>query len=255
VTQIRFLLLDPDPKVQEAAAALASRGHTVIGVADMQDALRRAATHAADVIVLSPDLPGLDLPAFVRTLRTLPATALTPILFLSAKAPVEGRLQGYLLGSDDFLPKPVEPREMELRLAVAKRLRDKAETTFKPKPADSGDFSSAAVLTAFKGSLDQIGLPSLLSLIDMERKTGVLVVVLEPGKEKLRIFFSDGRVMRAAFDKRDKPKNAELLYGILGSNQGRFEFRNQPVEIRDEIQSPTARLLLEGARLIDESRR
>lgn len=241
--------------MQQVAAALVSHGHLGVIAGGPEDAIRAASRNEADVLVISPELFGLDLTAFIRALRMAPETALTPVIFLASKASIEPMIQGFQLGSDDFLPKPVDARELELRLAVSKRLREKAETSFKPRHPESADFSSATLLTAFRGSLDQIGLPSLLSLIDMERKTGVLVVVLEPGKDKVRLFFHDGRVIRAAFDKKDKPKNAELIYAILGRNQGRFEFRNLAVDGKDEIQSPIARLLLEGARLIDESRR
>jgi hypothetical protein len=89
----------------------------------------------------------------------------------------------------------------------------------------------------------------------MERKTGMLVLILEPGKEKGRIYFSEGRVIRAAYDKKDRPKNAEMIYELLGHTEGKFEFRNVMVDTRDEVHSPTAHLLLEGARLIDEARR
>jgi len=81
------------------------------------------------------------------------------------------------------------------------------------------------------------------------------VLVLEPGKEKARLYFHDGRVMRALYDKKDRPKNADLVYELLGGTEGKFEFRNMIVDSKDEVHSPTAHLLLEGARLIDEARR
>jgi hypothetical protein len=110
-------------------------------------------------------------------------------------------------------------------------------------------------MTAFRGTLDQIGLPSILSLVEMEQKTGMLVLVLDPGKEKARLYFSEGRAVRALYDKKDRPKNAELIYELLGRTEGKFEFRNMVVDGTDEIRNPTALLLLEGARLIDEARR
>jgi CheY-like chemotaxis protein len=192
---------------------------------------------------------------FVRTLRTHPESALVPVLFLGEQEPVEEKIQGFQLGSDDFLTKPVDPREVELRVAVANKLRTKAESILRPKNMDSPDFSSPGIMTAFRGTLDQIGLPSILSLVDMERKTGMLVLILEPAKEKARIYFYEGNVVRAHYDKKDKPKNAELIYELLARTEGKFEFRNMIVDSKDEVRSPTAHLLLEGARLIDESRR
>jgi hypothetical protein len=93
-------------------------------------------------------------------------------------------------------------------------------------------------MTAFRGTLDQIGLPSILSLVDMERKTGMLVLILEPGKEKARIQFIDGRVVRAAYDKKDRPKNAELIYELLGRTEGKFEFRNVMIDSRTRSTAP-----------------
>ena len=83
----------------------------------------------------------------------------------------------------------------------------------------------------------------------------MLVLVLDPAKEKARLYFWEGRVVRAAYDKKDKPKNAELIYELLARTEGKFEFRNMVVDSKDEVHSPTAHLLLEGARLIDESHR
>ena len=55
---------------------------------------------------------------------------------------------------------------------------------------------------------------------------------------------------------RAKPEDlGELVYELLGRTEGKFEFRNMVVDSADEIRNPTALLLLEGARLIDEARR
>lgn len=252
---VKILLIDPDAATQATMyAALAGRGYEFTQVSDGEAGLRSAVSSLPDVIVIDPGAPKLDIPIFVRTLRTRPESALVPVLFLAPPEGIEEQTQGFQLGSDDFLPKPVDPRELELRIAVANKLRAKAEALLRPKTNDM-DFSSPGILTAFKGTLDQIGLPSILSLVDMERKTGMLVLVLEPGKEKARLYFYEGRCVRAAYDKTATPKNADLVYELLGRSEGKFEFRNMMVEARDEIQSPTARLLLEGARLIDERRR
>lgn len=252
----RILLLDPDEAVRRtAAAALLPDKYDIAHAADGDEGLQKAVGARPEIILLSPDAPKLDLALFVRTLRTRPETTLIPILFLAPKADVEEKISGFTLGADDFLPKPLDGRELELRVAVAIRLREKMETAFRPKGPVAEDFSSPALLTAFRGQLTQIGLPSLLSLIDMERKTGMLVLILEPEREKVRLYFEEGRVVRAKIDNRQEPSNAELIYDIMGRSQGKFEFRMVPVDNRDEISMPTARLLLEGARIMDEARR
>jgi CheY-like chemotaxis protein len=247
------LVASDEPTRAAVAGALNGRGYTITSFNDGEKALENALATPPGVVVLDVAAPHLDIVVFVRTLRTHPTCALVPVIFLGEQAPVEEKIQGFQLGSDDFLAKPVDPREVELRCAVANKLREKAEGVLRPRD-QSPDFSSPGIMTAFRGTLDQIGLPSILSLVDMERKTGMLVLVLEPAKEKARVYFYDGRVVRAMYDKKDRPKNAELIYELLGRCEGKFEFRNLIVDAKDEVMSPTAHLLLEGARLIDESR-
>ncbi|HLY10251.1 MAG TPA: DUF4388 domain-containing protein [Planctomycetota bacterium] len=250
-----LLVASDEPTRSAIASALSGRGYQITSFTYGDEALKNALAAIPGVIILDVAAPHLDIAHFVRTLRTHPESALVPVLFLGEQVPVEEKIQGFQLGSDDFLTKPVDQREVELRVAVANKLREKAESVLRPKAMDSPDFSSPGMLTAFRGTLDQIGLPSILSLVDMERKTGMLVLVLEPGKEKARLYFHDGRVMRALYDKKDRPKNADLVYELLGRTEGKFEFRNMIVDSKDEVHSPTAHLLLEGARLIDEARR
>jgi CheY-like chemotaxis protein len=256
VSLTRLLLIDPDEAVLRAVrAALPPNRYDVLQAADGEQGFQLAMAAKPELILLAPETPKIDLTTFVRSLRTRPLTTLIPILFLAPKESLAEKLNGFTLGSDDFLPKPLDPRELEVRVAVSIRLREKMETAFRPKGPVSEDFSSPAVLTAFRGQLIQIGVPSLLSLIDMERKTGMLVLILEPEREKVRVYFDHGRVVRAKIDTRDEPQNAELIYDIMGRTQGKFEFRTVPVDPRDEIGLPTARLLLEGARIMDETRR
>jgi len=257
VALVKILVVDPDPATQSTvASALDGRGYDITNVGDGEQGLKTATSVIPDVIIMNAAAPKLDIANFIHTLRTRPESALVPVLFIGEQDPVEKQIQGFQLGSDDFLHQPLEPRDLELRIAVANKLRQKAENTLRPKvDPNQADFSSPGIMTAFKGTLDQIGLPSILSLVDMERKTGMLVLILEPGKEKARIYFSEGRVLRASYDKKPSPKNAELIYELLAHTEGKFEFRNAMVDPKDEVHSPTARLLLEGARLIDEGRR
>jgi CheY-like chemotaxis protein len=256
VALTRVLLIDPDEAVfRTVTAALLPDKYDVAHAREPGAALQMAVSSIPEIILLATDTPKLDLTLFVRTLRMWPKTVLIPIIFFAAKEAVLEKVAGFTLGADEFLPKPISGRELEVRVAVSLRLREKMETAFRPKGPVSEDFSSPALLTAFRGQLTQIGLPSLLSLIDMERKTGMLVLILEPEREKVRLTFSEGRLTRAKIDGRETPNNADLIYDILGRTQGKFEFRAVPVDTRDEINLPTARLLLEGARIMDETRR
>jgi DNA-binding response OmpR family regulator len=85
--------------------------------------------------VLDLMLPGLDGLELCKKLRADPATALTPVIMLTAKAEESDKIVGLELGADDYLTKPFSPRELVARVkailrrslhrpnATAKRLR------------------------------------------------------------------------------------------------------------------------------------
>jgi hypothetical protein len=87
----------------------------------------------------------------------------------------------------------------------------------------------------------------------MERKTGILVVTFEPSLEKASLYFSEGRVFSAHLSGRKEPRNAEVVYSLLACTVGTFDFHPSDVGLDDELQCSTTRLIVEGARRMDEA--
>jgi hypothetical protein len=108
-------------------------------------------------------------------------------------------------------------------------------------------------LAGFRGRLDEIGLPSLLCILETERRTGMLVLTLEPGRGRAQLHLSEGRIFRAHLEGREEPRNAELVYGLIAGMHGTFDFRPSGAVLGDDIQSSTTRLLIEGARRMSEA--
>jgi DNA-binding response OmpR family regulator len=80
------------------------------------DALRQAAAHVPDLILLDVMMPGMDGFEVCRQLRADPRTAAIPILMLTALDEVTGRPRGVLAGTDDFLGKPFARAELLARV-------------------------------------------------------------------------------------------------------------------------------------------
>ena len=248
-----ILIADADLAThREVEKALAGKGYELAYATDGTLALATAERVKPDVLIIDPDLPQVDGTTVVRTLRTKPEWAMIPAIFLADRAAVEPRIQGFMIGADDFLPKPLNPAHLDERVEAAKLKSEKTESTIRTAPEEA-EFS--VVMSGFRGSLEQIGLPSLMTLMEIERKSGQLVIVLEDLGDKARLFFYEGRVVRASLDKRPAPRNAELIYQLFGRTKGKFDFRPSGVDGKDEIKQPTAMLLLEGARLLDEANR
>jgi len=69
-----------------------------------------------------------------------------------------------------------------------------------------------------------------------------------------KVLVRDGRVVHARLDNSDDPVDAECIYYLLTWGAGEFDFVMCLVEGSDRVNVSTTHLLMEGARLMDESR-
>lgn len=79
------------------------------------------AGHAVDAIVADYQMPVMDGPAFIEQVRRHPLHRHVPLLVLSGKEETSSKIQCLRHGADDYLVKPFNPEELELRLRVMLR--------------------------------------------------------------------------------------------------------------------------------------
>ena len=116
------LIIDDDARLSEMVASyLSARGLSVSTRSDAASGLRALEQAAFDAVVLDvmlPDQDGFDV------LRALRARYDVPVLMLTARGDPSDRIVGLELGADDYLPKPVDPRELLARQrALLRRTR------------------------------------------------------------------------------------------------------------------------------------
>jgi hypothetical protein len=104
--------------------------------------------------------------------------------------------------------------------------------------------------TALAGALEHVAISSVLTLLEMERRTGMLEV--RSGSRVGRLAMREGCIVRAMLDHGLMP-GCEAVCEILSWREGRFAFRVGDVRAADsDAVSPTM-LLLEAARRADET--
>ncbi len=92
-----------------------SRGHTLDAAPDGLTGLQLAIKHDYDAIVLDWMLPRMDGPTVAQRLR-VDAGKSTPIIMLTARDEVPDVIAGFRAGADDYLTKPFDLEELEVRL-------------------------------------------------------------------------------------------------------------------------------------------
>jgi phosphate regulon transcriptional regulator PhoB len=103
---------------------LEQEGYAVREAASGEVAAAQLRLGPPDLVLLDIMLPGTDGLTLCRRLRAEPATAMVPIIMLTAKAAEVDRVLGLEMGADDYVTKPFSPRELVARVkAVMRRAR------------------------------------------------------------------------------------------------------------------------------------
>lgn len=116
LTRILYVEDEPDIRVVAQMALEAVGGFTVIACASGQEALNAAPGAGADLLLLDVMMPGMDGPSTLKGLRALPATANTPVIFMTAKVQAAEVAVYKGLGALEVIPKPFDPMELSTQI-------------------------------------------------------------------------------------------------------------------------------------------
>lgn len=119
-----ILVIDDDELVSRTLQrALRMYGYQVNVARSGTEGLQLAHRHLPDLFILDIMMPGADGYQVCRQIRGDPLLQSLPVLFLTAKAKDEDKIEGFRAGADDYLVKPFNMEELELRVkAVLRRV-------------------------------------------------------------------------------------------------------------------------------------
>ena len=128
------IVADVDPANRAiCAAALEAEGYQVIEAGDGEQVLQMLAEHSVDVVLMGVFMAKMGGFEACRRIKADEQTKMTPVLLVTAMGERGARLSGMDAGADDFITKPIDPREVSLRVrnaARGKELYDKLQTSF-----------------------------------------------------------------------------------------------------------------------------
>jgi DNA-binding response OmpR family regulator len=119
----RVLVVEDEQDIADLVKHTLERGGDIAVdiVARGDEALKNAAEHPPELILLDLNLPGLSGLDVCRLLRTRPATKGVPIIMLTARTTESDRVMGLDAGADDYVSKPFSLRELAARVRAVLR--------------------------------------------------------------------------------------------------------------------------------------
>ncbi|MFZ5894224.1 MAG: response regulator [Myxococcota bacterium] len=202
-----------------------------------------------DCIVCGVNLPDIDGFWVARRVRAEagPVSA-TPFLFLIDEQDLEARLHGLNVGGDLFLTKPFRNEEAVAQVSALIGMANRLKAATHP-PSEAPPSSVGA--TVLQGDLAEMSISTVLTLLELERRTGRLRARKDSGRTALLELVDGAFVSAELNDVAAEPTLA--LRTILSWTAGSFSFRSKPIQSLAPRQNLSG-LLLEAMRLDDEAK-
>ena len=231
-TTTPVIIVEPTPPLRvRMTRCLEAAGFQVTAVSSAMQALDACAVVRPEVMVAAsvmPTMTGVDLAYAMSEHATLSAL---PLVLIGDEGDL-GRLEAFRAGVRDYIPLPFLDEELVIRLH---RVVTPSQVTG----------------PGLRGSLVDIGLGTLLSLLEFERKSGVLLVLRT--SELARVFVANGKILKVETTTGFGVLKDRLMR-LLDWRDGQFEFSPAEIGGRDEIGLSVTQVLLEHARTRDEQR-
>lgn len=229
---LHVVIADRSVRVLERMSCALDEAGCSVGIATTgMEVLARAMRRTPDVVLVERDLPVMDGLRVIAEMAADPVLALVPVIVTSENpADIDVAFEA---GALDFIAKPFTAAEVVARARRMPRAQ--------PPVTDR---------VALRGSLADLDLPALLTMCELQRKTGRLVLF---GAQTAWVELVEGRVVGAGASDSNAPVYAVMM-SLLDWTHGSFELViTTPAETG--VTYPITHLLLEHARIRDEAQR
>lgn len=127
----KVLVADDNADMRDYVQRLLTRDFVVTTAVDGNDAFRKIIENKPDLVISDVMMPGLDGFGLLRKIRNRNEIRNLPVIFLSARAGEESKVEGLDAGADDYLVKPFSARELMVRVTNLIRINEVRRETEK----------------------------------------------------------------------------------------------------------------------------
>lgn len=131
-----LLIVDDNADIRYYIRSIFENEYQIIEAANGKEGVLKATETIPNLIISDLMMPEMDGFEFCKVLKSDEKTSHIPIIMLTAKANIESRIEGFELGADDYLIKPFNPAEIQVRVRNLVQKLEKLRAYFTGRPGE-----------------------------------------------------------------------------------------------------------------------
>ena len=173
-----ILIVEDNPDVISYISSFLENDYRILTAENGKEGLKKAIAKYPDLIISDVMMPEMDGFEMCRKIKTDERISHIPVILLTAKADLDSKIDGLEFGADDYVTKPFEARELQIRsknlIEQRRKLREKFSQLIDLKP---GDISASSMdeqlmqrlLSVFEDHIDN----PKFSIVEFAREVGI----------------------------------------------------------------------------------
>ncbi|GAB4024581.1 hybrid sensor histidine kinase/response regulator transcription factor [Spirosoma gilvum] len=128
-----LLIIDDNADIRAYVRSIFETHYQILEASDGQEGFEKATEQLPTLVICDLMMPRLDGFGFCKALKSQMATSHIPVIMLTAKATVADRIEGFELGADEYLTKPFDQTEIQVRVRNLIRQRERLGQYFQER--------------------------------------------------------------------------------------------------------------------------
>jgi len=167
-TKPLLLIVEDNTDLRSYIRGYLDESYKVVEAVNGKEGLEKALEQIPDLIlsdVMMPEMDGFEL---CGKLKSDPLTCHIPVVLLTARDAIESKIEGLETGADDYLAKPFEPKELQVRIRNLIEQRQRLREKFSSDLTEGDKESLLQIPLASMGEMDKTFIMHALEVVEQQ---------------------------------------------------------------------------------------